>query len=119
MTVCREIKHFSRSHERIADFFSLLALALLLATVWVVLSYHQQVLGWISTNVLLHMPLAVLALVLNVFLILGLLAVGSARFGGDNERCFGTFPGRRNFRSKRGLVGAWIAHMENVGKKHR
>jgi hypothetical protein len=119
MTVCREIKHFSRTHERIADFFSLLALALLLGTVWLVLSYHQQVLAWISTNVLLHTPLVVLALVADVFLMLGLLTVGSARFGEDNERCFGTFPGRRNFRSKRGLVGAWIAHMENVGKKHR
>jgi len=119
MTVCREIKQFSRTHERIADTFSLLALALLLATVWVVLSYHQQVVAWISTNVLLHTPLVVLALVLDVFMILGLLMVGSARFGEDNERCFGTFPGRRNFRSKTGIFGAWIAHMENVGKKHR
>ena len=45
--------------------------------------------------------------------------MGSARFGEDNERCFGTFAGRRNYRSKTGLFGAWIAHLENVGKKHR
>lgn len=119
MTVCKEIKHFSRAHERIADFFSLLALVLLFATVWAVLSYHQQVLAWIATNVVLHTLLVVLALVVNAFLILGLLAVGSARFGEDDERCFGTFAGRRNFRSKTGLFGAWIAHMENVGKRHR
>ncbi|MFZ0790521.1 MAG: cell division protein BolA [Chromatiaceae bacterium] len=119
MTVCKEIKHFSRTHERIADFFSLLALALLFATVWAVLSYHQQMLAWISTNVLLHTPLVVLALAVVAFLILGLLTIGSARFGEDSERCFGTFAGRRNFRSKTGLFGAWIAHMENVGKKHR
>lgn len=119
MAICKEIKRFSRSNERIADFFSLLALALLFATVWAVLSYHPEVLAWISTNVLLHTPLVVFALMLDAFLILGLLAIGSARFGEDNERCFGTFPGRRNFRSKTGIFGAWIAHMENVGKKHR
>ncbi|MGE5154418.1 MAG: cell division protein BolA [Bdellovibrio bacteriovorus] len=119
MSVCREIKHFSRAHERIADFFSLLALALLFATVWAVLYYHQQMLAWIASNVLLHSALVILALVLDVFVILGLLTVGSARFGEDNERCFGTFPGRRSFRSKTGLFGAWIAHMENVGKRHR
>lgn len=119
MTVCKEIKHFSRTHERIADFFSLLALALLFATVWAVLTYHQQVLAWIAANVLLHTVLVVLALVATVFLILGFLMVGSARFGEDNERCFGTFAGRRSYRSKTGLVGAWIAHLENVGKRHR
>ena len=119
MTVCREIKHFSRTHERIADFFSLLAVALLFATVWAVLSYHQPVLAWISSNVLLHSPLVVLVLVLDVFLILGLLAVGSARFGEDDERCFGTFAGRRSYRSKKGIFGTWITHLENVGKRHR
>lgn len=119
MTVCKEIKRFSRTHERIADAFSLLALALLFATIWALLSYHQQVLAWIATNVPLHTALAVLALAVIAFLIIGFLAVGSARFGEDNERCFGTFAGRRNYRSKTGLFGAWIAHLENVGKKHR
>jgi hypothetical protein len=119
MTVCREIKRFSRAHERIADAFSLLAVALLFATVWAVLLYHQQVLAWIGSNAPLHTPLAVLVLLAVAFLILALLAVGSARFGEENERCFGTFPGRRGHRSKTGLFGTWIAHMENLGKKHR
>lgn len=119
MTVCKEIKSFSRTHEHIADFFSLLSVGLLFGSVWVILAYHQTVLDWISQDVLLHTALVIAALVLDVFLIIALLTVGSARFGEDNERCFGTFAGRRNHRPKVGLFGSWISHMENVGKKHR
>jgi hypothetical protein len=117
--VCKEIKSFSRTHERIADLFSLLAVALLFGSVWAILTHYQQVLSWIAQDVLLHTTLVVGALILNVALIFGLLAIGAARFSGDDERCFGTFAGRRNFKPKVGLFGAWIGHMENVGKKHR
>jgi hypothetical protein len=117
--VCKEIKSFSRTHERIADLFSLMAVVLLFGSVWAILTHYQQVLSWIAQDVLLHTALVVGALILNVALIFGLLAVGAARFSGDDERCFGTFAGRRNFKPKAGLIGSWIGHMENVGKKHR
>jgi hypothetical protein len=119
MAVCNEIKGFSRAHERVADFFSLLAVGLLFGSVWAILTYHQPVLGWISEYVLLHTALVIGVVVLDVFLILALLMVGSARFGEDDERCFGTFSGRRNHHSKRGPFSIWIAHLENVGKRHR
>jgi hypothetical protein len=120
VAVCKEIKTFSRTHERIADLFSLGAVALLFASVWVTLEYHQAMIAWLRHDAVLHGTLLVAALALDVFLILGFLAVGSARFGADNEKCFGTFRGRRNHNgSPVGIVNAWINHMESVGKKHR
>jgi len=120
MTVCKEIKNFSRAHEHMADLFSMLALALLFATVWAVLEYHQVLLEWWRHNMALNSAILVAALVLDVFLVLGFLAVGSARFGDDDERCFGTFRGRRGTVGEPfGAFRAWLHHMENVGKKHR
>jgi len=121
MTVCKEIKNFSRAHEHIADLFSMLALVLLFVTVWAVLEYHQALLEWWRHNMALNTVFLVAALVLDVFLILGFLAVGSARFGDDDdEKCFGTFRGRRSTLGKPfGAFRAWLHHMENVGKKHR
>ncbi len=119
MTVCKDIKKFSRTHEHVADLFSLLAVALLFATVWVVLEYHQVLLEWWRHNMVVNSVILVGVLVLDVFLVLAFLAVGSARFGED-ERCFGTFRGRRGARGEPfGVFFAWLHHMENVGKKHR
>lgn len=119
MTICRDIKSFSRTHERIADFFSLLAVVVLMGSVWALLSYHQAVLDWLRTDVLIRTALVIGALVLDVLLILGLLALGSARFSDDNERCFGTFRGRRTRHGDRGMLKSWIDHVENLSKKHR
>jgi len=120
MTVCKEIKNFSRAHEHMADLFSVLALVLLFTTVWAVLEYHQVLLEWWRHDTALNTVILVAALVLDVFLVLGFLAVGSARFGDDDERCFGTFRGRRGTLGKPfGTFRAWLHHMENVGKKHR
>jgi hypothetical protein len=119
MTVCKEINKFSRSHERIADFFSLLAVALLFASVWATLQFHPVVIEWLQQNALLHSLILVATLVAVVFLILGLLAIGSARFGDDSERCFRTFRGRRRGGSPLAVFNIWLNHMENVGKKHR
>jgi len=119
MTVCKEIKNFSRAHEHIADAFSVLALVLLFATVWAVLEYHQPLLAWWRHNMALNTLILTAALVLDVFLVLGFLAIGSARFG-EGEKCFGTFRGRRSTRGKPFTVfHAWLHHVENVGKKHR
>ena len=119
MTVCKEIKTFSRAHERIADFFSLLAVALLFASIWATLEFYPLVTAWLRHDPLLHGAILVGVLVIDVFMILGLLAVGSARFGESDERCFGTFRGRRNATSPLNVFSVWVKHMENVGKKHR
>lgn len=119
MTVCKDIKTFSRTHERIADLFSVLAVVLLFATVWTVLEYHQAVLEWWRHSLLVNSVIMIAGLVLVVFLILGFLAIGSARFGEEDEKCFGTFPGRRNSGEAGSAFRAWLHHMENVGKKHR
>jgi hypothetical protein len=119
MAVCNDLKEFSRTHEGIADFFSLLAVVLLFASIWGTLEYYQPVLHWVSGNLLVRTPMLMVALALNAFAILGLLAVGSARYGNDDERCFGTFLGRRGQHTARGPLSTWIRHMENVGKKHR
>lgn len=120
MTVCKDIQRFSRAHEHIADFFSLLALVLLFGSIWATIEFSPQVADWLRHDALLHSSLLVAALVVDVLLILGLLAVGSSRFGDDDERCFGTFRGRRHYNgSPVRWFNAWLSHMENVGKKHR
>lgn len=118
MAVCKDLKTFSRTHESIADFFSLLAVILLMASIWATLEFYQPVIEWLSADAVVRTPLLGVALTLNAFAILGLLAVGSARFG-DEESCFGTFRGRRGHHSARSPLSAWVRHMENVGKKHR
>lgn len=119
MLVCKDIKKFSRTHETIADLFSLLAVALLFASVWATLEYHQAVLQWLGGNYLTRGPLLVIGLALNAFAILSLLAVGSARFGEEDERCFGTFRGRRAQHGNKGMFGAWMEHVDHIGRKHR
>jgi len=119
MTICRDIKSFSRTHERIADAFSLLAVALLIGSVWALLTYYQIIIEWMNTNLLFHTAAVIAALVLVVLLFLGLLTLGASRFSGDDERCFGTFRGRRARHGDAGMLKSWIDHIENVSKKHR
>lgn len=119
MGICKDIKRFTRTNETIADLFSLLGAGLLFASVWATLEYHQVVMQWLAGGYLLRMPLLMFALGLNAFSILALLAMGSSRFGADDERCFGTFAGRRTRHGATGVITGWIQHMENVGKKHR
>jgi hypothetical protein len=119
MSVCKDIKTFSRTHETIADLFSLLAVILLFASIWATLEFHQPTLHWLSGNYALRLPLLLLGLALNAFAILALLAIGSARFGEQDERCFATFRGRRTQHGAKGMFSNWVHHMEHVGKKHR
>lgn len=119
MPVCKDVKRFSRTHERIADFFSLLAVVFLFASIWAVTQYYQVVMTWLLHDVVVRGAILVVAVVLDVLLIVAMLAVGSARFSGDDERCFGTFRGRRNYTGQGGMFSSWLNHMENVGKKHR
>ena len=120
MSICKEIKGFSRTHERIADFFSLLALIVLFGTIWVAVAYYQDISTWLRHDWLFHGAQLVGAILVIGFLMLALLALGSSRFAGDDEKCFGTFAGRRNYNgSPIRWFSAWVSHMESVGKKHR
>ncbi|HEB95725.1 MAG TPA: cell division protein BolA [Sedimenticola thiotaurini] len=121
MTVCARIKGFARHHERIADLFSLLAVALLFGSIWVGIFYQNDLFEWMGRNVILHGSAVVLAIVADVFLIILLLSIGSSRFEGEGEGgCFQTFRGRRHGGSSLGTAFRnWIDHIENVNKKHR
>lgn len=119
MSVCKDVKQFTRTHERIADFFSLLAVVLLFTSVWAITQYYQAVSVWLLHDVLLHGAILVAVVVMDVLLIVALLSLGSSRFGDDNERCFGTFHGRRNHTGPSSIFSSWLSHMESVGKKHR
>ncbi len=68
MSVCKDIKGYSRQHERLADFFSLLAVALFFGTLFVTVIYHQMIIGWLQQDIVLHAALALGALILYVFL---------------------------------------------------
>lgn len=120
MSICKDIKGFSRTHEHIADFFSLLAVGVLFGAIWATVAYYQQLSSWLRHDWLLHGGLLIGGLIFIGFLVLGLLAVGSSRFAGEDEKCFGTFRGRRNYNgSPVRWFTTWVSHMENVGKKHR
>lgn len=124
MTVCSRIKGYARSHERIADLSSLLAVALLFTTIWVFIDYQAQIFSWTHESVLLRGPAVILLLVLDVFLIFVLLNIGSTRLEGpgdhQQDRCFGTFRGRRHGGTNLGTaLRNWVHHIEQVNKSHR
>lgn len=121
MTVCSNIKSYTRHHERIADLFSLLAVILFFASIWFGISFQQQIIEWVGINIILNGSLAILALVINVLLIFVFLNIGSSRFTEEeNDACFGTFRGRRHGGPSLGSAfKSWLHHMEHVNKKHR
>lgn len=124
MTICSQIKGFARSHERLADLSSLLAVALLFSTIWVVIDYQSSIFSWIDQSLLLHGPVVIMLLVVDVFLVIMLLNIGSTRLEGpeaeQDDSCFGTFRGRRHGGFSLGTaVRNWVQHIEQVNKKHR
>lgn len=121
MTVCSRIKGYMRPYERVADFFSLLAVALLFSTIWAAIEYQGMIFEWTQDNIIVHGSALILALVVDVFLIFAFLNIGSARLSeGKEDACFGTFRGRRHGGTSIGTVFSnWIDHIEHVNKKHR
>ncbi len=122
MSICSRVKGFSRTHEHIADAFSLVAVVLFLATIWGGIQYQALILDWIRVNLVLHLPLVVLGIILDVVLIFMFLSVGAARFSedGEDEACFRTFRGRRHGGVSLGTAfHTWLDHIEHVNKKHR
>lgn len=121
MTVCNKIRGITSSHEWVADLFSLLAVVMLFGTIWAGVEYQRPLLVWMSQNVILHGSSVIAAIVLDVFLIILFLNIGSSRFSDSpGENCFGTFRGRRRGGASIGKIfHSWLHHMENVNKKHR
>ena len=120
MSVCKSLKGYSRKHERLADFFSLLAVALLFGTLYLVISNYASVIGWMKTDAVIHVPLAIGVLLLDIFIIYMCLNIGAARFAEEDEGCFHTFRGRRSGSGSIGtMFNNWLHHMEQVGRKHR
>ncbi|MES9992124.1 MAG: cell division protein BolA [Candidatus Thiodiazotropha sp.] len=120
MSVCKSLKGYTRKHERLADLFSLLAVALLFGTLYFVLAYHTPIVGWLKRDAVIHIPIAVALLVLDILLMYMFLNIGSARFSEEEEGCFHTFKGRRSGSGSIGIMFSnWLHHMEQVGRKHR
>ena len=123
MGVCSNIKRFTRSHERLADLSSLLAVALLFASIWIAIEYQGAIIDWVKLNILLHGSLLGAAFAVDLLLIILLLSLGALRFSSDEQEdtgCFQTFRGRRHGGVSLGSAFRnWVDHMEHVGKKHR
>ncbi|MCU7921771.1 MAG: cell division protein BolA [Candidatus Thiodiazotropha sp. (ex Dulcina madagascariensis)] len=120
MSVWKSLKGYSRKHERLADLFTLLAALLFFGALYLVTAFYAPILGWLKTDSVIHVPIAVIVVVLDIALIYFCLDIGAARFSQEEERCFHTFKGRR---AGSGSIGAmfsnWLHHMEQVGRKHR
>ncbi len=122
MSVCSRVKGYARHHERIADLFSLLAVAIFFSSIWFAIDYQQQILDWARENIVLHGSAIILTIVLTVFLIFAFLSIGSVRYteDGQDDACFQTFRGRRHGGSSLGTAFKnWVDHIEHVNKKHR
>jgi hypothetical protein len=120
MSVCKNLKGYVRTHEHMADFFSLLAIALLFASLYLATVYYSPVLSWMKQDAIVHVPAIVSLLLIDVFLIFLFLNIGAARFGEADEGCFHTFRGRRAGSGSVGMMlNSWLHHIEQVGRKHR
>jgi hypothetical protein len=120
MSVCKEIKGYTRRHERLADFFALLAVALFFTTLYLGVAYHSPIINWMLQDAVIHFPIGIAILLIDLFLIFMLLNIGASRFSESDESCFATFKGRRAGTGSVGMVfSGWLRHMEHVGRKHR
>ncbi len=117
MGVCRQIKNYSRHHEWVGNLFSLIAVTLIFATVWVSLEFYLEIASWLSGNPVFHGAILAAVIALEILVIVALLSIGSSRADEEEERCFASFSGRRG--ESLGVFRSWLHHMENVGKKHR
>ena len=120
MSVCKNIKGYARRHTWLADGFSILAIGLFIGTLFLGIAYGEWLFGWISQDLMLRAPLALIFLLLDLFLIFFFLNLGSARLSDEDEGCFSTFKGRRAGQGSVGsMFSSWLRHMEHVGRKHR
>jgi hypothetical protein len=120
MSVCKNIKGFTRKHEWMADLFALMAVAILFGSLYLSLAYHSPILNWLFQNVLVHAPLALATLLFEIFLIFFLLNISTVTYTEDDEGCFHTFKGRNSGSGSIGMIfSGLLQHIEHLGKKHR
>ena len=119
MSVCNRIQAYIQRHELVADLFSLLGVALLLGTIWVIIDYQSLIFDWAQENVVLHVPILIAALGINLLLVFALICLGSGKCAEGEGSCFRTFKGRRHGTSLGSAFHSWLRHMEHVGRKHR
>lgn len=121
MAVCAKIKGYSRRHEWVSDLFSLLGVLLFFGTILIGVFYQGSIFEWVQQNIILHTSAIVTITLVDVFLIFMLLNLGTSRFmESDDDKCFGTFKGRRHGGPSLGSAFRnWVHHMEHVNKKHR
>jgi hypothetical protein len=115
MSVCKNVKTFSRAHEHIADFFSCLPLCSS-SPPSAVTQYYQVVSVWLLHKCPAPWRHPGRRRDTGRLLIFALLAIGSARFGKTTSASApspgaATIPGR-------GIFSSWLNHLESVGKKH-
>jgi len=121
MSVCKNIKGFTRKHEWLADLFALMAVAILFASLYFVLAYHSPILNWLFQNILINTPLAIGTLFFEIVLIFFLLNISTVTYNEDEDvGCFHTFRGRNSGSGSLGKIfNGWLHHIEYLGKRHR
>lgn len=120
MSVCKNIKRFTRKHEWLADMFALLAVAILFGSLYAVLAYHSFILNWLSQDLILNTPLVLGSFVLEIVLIFFLLNFSTVTYSDEDAGCFHTFRGRMAGSGSLGMIfSGWLHHLEYLGKRHR
>jgi hypothetical protein len=121
MSVCRNIKGFTRKHEWLGDLFALTAVAILFGSLYAVLAYHSPILNWLFENAFIRTPVALVTLLFEILLIFFLLNISSVTYSEDDDLgCFHTFRGRKSGSGSLGKVfNGMLHHIEFLGKRHR
>jgi len=115
------IQAITRSNERYADFFSLMAVSLLFLSLWLSMEYYTALINWMQQSPLTHFPAIIAVIILDVSLMLLFLSIGTQRTDNQHQHTFRTFKGRRHGAgSVSAVFGSWLNHMEkHNSKKHR
>jgi len=120
MSVCKNIKGFTRKHEWLADLFALLAVAILFGSLYTVLAYHSPITNWLFQNMFMRAPVVVGSLLVEVMLIFFLLNISTVTDADDDQGCFHTFRGRHSGSGSLGkMFNGVLHHIEFLGKRHR
>jgi hypothetical protein len=121
MSVCKNIKRFTRKHEWLADLFALMAVMILFGSLYLGLAYHSIIMSWLAHNVFAHAPVVLGSLLLELAVIFFLLNISSVTYSEEeDEGCFHTFRGRRAGSGSVGLtLNGLLHHIEFLGKRHR
>lgn len=120
MSVCRNIKGFTRKHEWLADLFALLAVAILFGSLYTTLAYHSPIVNWLFQDFFIRAPILLGTLLLEVALIFFLLNISTVTYTDDDPGCFHTFRGRNSGSGSLGkMFNGVLHHIEHLGRKHR